>query len=184
MPLEERLCTLGTLTRLSGYRGGYMMVSPKPFAEDFEMPGQVFLLIEGLPVPFFVEEWSFRSDSALLVKFEEPDSDEKAREFLGSPVMAHPAVIAKGADEEPSLEDLKGFTVMDAREGVVGIVADVLYYGENVLFSVDRNGEEILVPVHEDLIEGVDPDQKIIYAILPEGLLELFTPGAGDPTEG
>lgn len=173
MPLEERGSLLGTLTRLSGYRGGFLLVSPKPFSEDFEMPGQVFLQIEGLPVPFFVEEWSVRSDSSLVVRFEEPDSDERAREFLGCTVYANLA-IEEESSGEPSLEDLLGYKVVDADAGFVGVVTDVLYYGENVLFQVDKDGKELLVPVHEDLIEGVDPEAKIIHAILPEGLLGLF----------
>ncbi len=173
MPLEERGSLLGTLTRLSGYRGGFLLVSPKPFSEDFEMPGQVFLQIEGLPVPFFVEEWSFRSDSSLVVRFEEPDSDEGAREFIGCAVFS---AVSSGEEsqEGPALEDLQGYKVGDARAGYVGIVTGVLYYGENVLFQVDRDGEELLIPVHEDLIEGVDPLEETIHAILPEGLLALF----------
>ena len=43
----------------------------------------------------------------------------------------------------------------------------------NTLFVIDCNGEEILVPAQEEMIAGIDNDNKEIIFDLPEGLVSL-----------
>ena len=43
----------------------------------------------------------------------------------------------------------------------------------NTLFVIDNDGEEILVPAQEEMIAGIDNDNKEIYFNLPEGLVSL-----------
>ncbi len=56
-------------------------------------------LLDGIFVPFFIEEYRFRSDSTALVKLEGVDSAERARMFTNIEVY-FPVKHAEEAEEE------------------------------------------------------------------------------------
>ena len=62
---------------------------------------------------------------------------------------------------------------MDAKQGVLGPVTQVDDSTQNVLLSVERDGEELLLPAVEAWIEEIDPQQRRLVVTLPEGLLDL-----------
>ena len=59
-------------------------------------------LLDGIFVPFFIEEYRFRSDSTALVKLEGVDSAERARMFTNIEVY-FPVKHAEEAEEEELL---------------------------------------------------------------------------------
>ena len=42
------------------------------------------------------------------------------------------------------------------------------------LFVVDRDGTELLIPMHDEIIQSVDRQKREIHIIAPEGLIELY----------
>ena len=59
----------------------------------------LFVEIEGLLVPFFMEEYRFRSDDVALMTFEGIDTEEKAEELTGCDVY-FPRSLADDNDKE------------------------------------------------------------------------------------
>lgn len=134
----------------------------------------VFLVIDGLPVPFFFEEYRFRSDDLAIVKFEGIDSSEQAREITGCDVL-FPRSLSDSDSDELSWAEITGFTVIDnSTEKPIGVIKSVDDSTMNVLLSVENDkGEEILIPVSDELIEDINKDNKTITMDIPEGLLSL-----------
>ena len=65
-----------------------------------------------------------------------------------------------------------GFRVEDVRHGLLGTIADVDESTLNVLFAIeDAQGDELLLPAHEEFILEVDHRQKLLKVTVPEGLL-------------
>lgn len=130
----------------------------------------VFLRVDGLMVPFFFEEYRFRSDTTALVKFEGVDTMERARELTGCDVF-FPRHLADDDDAPLTLQSLVGFTIVDApTQHVVGTIAAIDDQTANVLFCLD-NGH--LIPANDDLVSNIDQQARTITMSLPEGLLEL-----------
>ena len=71
-------------------------------------------------VPFFIEEYRFRSDSTALVKFEGVDTQERARELTNTDVY-FPRSLAESDDEQLSWSFFVGFTMIDATNYEVGL---------------------------------------------------------------
>jgi 16S rRNA processing protein RimM len=70
--------------------------------------------------------------------------------------------------------NLTGFKVLDKKIGEIGKVTDVLDIKENPLLTVLTNqNKEIYIPLNENFILGINPDDKIIYVEIPEDLLQL-----------
>lgn len=130
--------------------------------------------IDGILVPFFIEEYRFKNDTTVLVKLEGVDNEAEAKEFAGVPVYFPKALF--GDDElndAASWDYFVGFRVTDARYGELGEVVSVDESTANVLLQVvAADGKEWLVPAAEELFDDIDHENKMLYMNLPHGLVD------------
>lgn len=131
-------------------------------------------LLDGILVPFFIEEYRFRSDSTALVKLEGIDTAERARMFTNVDVYFPIKYIDVVEPGELSWDIFIGFRMEDVDHGTLGEVVEIDNSTVNTLFVVERpDGEELLIPAQEDFIVGVDQALRLVKVDLPEGLLNL-----------
>ncbi len=130
--------------------------------------------IDGILVPFYMEEYRFKNDENVLVKFEDIDSQEQARNYTGCEVY-FPRELSDSDGENMTWAEIIGFTLVDAATGkTVGTIDHVDDSTINLLFEVtSTDGKELLIPASNDLMEGVDADKKEIRMAVPAGLLDL-----------
>ena len=131
-------------------------------------------LLDGIFVPFFIEEYRFRSDSTALVKLEGIDTAERARMFTNVEVYFPVKHAEEAEDGELSWNFFVGFRMEDVRHGELGEVVEVDTTTVNTLFVVEQeDGEELLIPAQEEFIVEINQEKKLITVELPEGLLNL-----------
>ena len=133
----------------------------------------LILNVDGILVPFFMDEYRFRSDETALVKFCDIDTVERASELTGCDVF-FPRSLAPVDDEEMTWSQIVGYTLIDVdddgKEKEVGRIDDVDDSTDNVLLTLD-GGQ--LVPAAYDLIADIDHDSRKLYMNLPDGILDL-----------
>lgn len=160
---------IGTLTRTHGI-GGELSMNFTDDVWDRADADYVFLEVDGIQVPFFLEGWRFRSDSVALLKFQDIDSSEDANEYVGADVyFPHSLTPEPDEDDEYTWRHFTGWQVVDVQAGPIGIIDYVEDSTVNTIFCVDGK----LVPANEDFIERIDAKERIVYMTLPEGLLDL-----------
>ena len=131
-------------------------------------------LLDGIFVPFFIEEYRFRSDSTALVKLEGIDTAERARMFTNVEVYFPVKHAEEAEDGELSWNFFVGFRMEDVRHGELGEVVEVDPETVNTLFVGEQeDGEELLIPAQEEFIVEINQEKKLITVELPEGLLNL-----------
>lgn len=133
------------------------------------------LMIDGILVPFFFDEYRFKGSEVALVKFNGIETKEQAQELTNSEVF-FPKRLSDRDDMELYLQDTVGFTLIKdgEEEAPIGTVINVDDSTANILFSVKTpEGKGILVPAAEELIVSVDTERREITVKLPEGLLEI-----------
>ncbi len=130
--------------------------------------------IDGILVPFYLEEYRFKNDDNVLVKFEDIDTQEQVRAYTGCEVY-FPRHLSDSDEENMSWAEIIGFQLVDAVSGrVVGTIDHVDDSTLNLLFEITSpEGEALLIPANNDLIEEVDIEKKMIRMAIPKGLLEL-----------
>lgn len=165
---EEDVYKIGVIGKTHGVKGELNFT----FTDDvFDRVDADYLILRigGILVPFFIDEYRFRSDDRALLILHDIDTNEKAQNLVGTEVFFPYSLSDKQKDEVISFNDLIGFTI----DGI-GIVTGIDDYTENILFEVKRNdGKQILIPAVEEFVENVDYEKKIIKVQLPEGLVEL-----------
>jgi len=166
---KDDVYKIGVLGKTHGVRGELTF----HFDDDvFDRVDADYIVIEvdGILVPFFIEEYRFKSDSSAVMKLEGIDSQERARELTGCGVY-FPRHLAASDDGTLSWAEICGYTIVDAATAqAVGRIATVDDSTINVLFCLDDGR---LIPASEELITGLDHDGRTITMTLPEGLLEL-----------
>ena len=129
--------------------------------------------MEGILVPFYIESYRFRTDTAALLKLEGVDTEEQAREFSGLEVFLPDSFLDKAGEEEMTMDYFVGFELSDKKSGILGTVTAVDQSTENILFVAANGPNELLIPAAEDFILEIDHEQKIIYMEIPDGLTDL-----------
>ena len=135
----------------------------------------VILSIDGTLVPFFFEEYRFRTDETVLVKFADIDTTDEARRLTGCEVYFERNKSQAEESSSLSWAEIVGFNVVDSRAGnIIGKVENVNLSTINTLLEVRSNeGKEILIPAVDEIINHIDADKREITVTLPEGLLEI-----------
>ncbi|MDR0893158.1 MAG: ribosome maturation factor RimM [Mediterranea sp.] len=171
---REEVYRIGLFNKPHGIHGELQFTFTDDVFDRAEECDYVVCLLDGILVPFFIEEYRFRSDSTALMKLEGVDTAERARMFTNVEVY-FPVKYADAQDAgELSWDFFVGFGMEDIHHGLLGTIAQVDTATANILFVVEQSdGEELLVPAHEEFIVGIDKDQRILTVELPEGLLTL-----------
>ena len=166
---DEELYKIGKLGKTHGVRGEISFL----FDDDvFDRVEADYLVIEvdGILVPFFIEEYRFKSDANAIVKFEDIDTQERARELTGCEVF-FPRELADSDDDSLSWAAIVGFDIIEAKSGnKIGRIASVDDTTLNILFCLEDGR---LIPASEDFITEIDQQARTITMQLPEGLLNL-----------
>lgn len=171
MILQEEVFHIGRLGKPHGIKGEITFM----FTDDvFDRVDAEYLIIEvdGILVPFFIDEYRFKSNETALMVFDGITTVEQARELTNCEVY-FPRSLSDHSEDEMTWEEFVGYQITDLHEGSIGKIVDVDDATENVLFSVDYKGNTILLPAVEELIVDIDHKERIITTELPEGLLDL-----------
>lgn len=135
----------------------------------------LILLVDGILVPFFFEEYRFKNDSTALVKFCDIGTKDAAGELTGCDVF-FPRDMSDSEDGTMTLHEIVGYALIDVENGnrKIGVVTGVDDSTMNILFNVKTDeGAEVLIPASEDFIMNIDVDRQEIHVCLPAGLLDL-----------
>lgn len=173
----DEVYRIGQLTRTHGVRGELAFRFTDDVWDRVDAD-YVFLELEGLPVPFFFEEWRFRSDDVALVKFEDVDTADDAARLVGADVYFPKELTPDDpGEEELSWRHFTGFEVYNddgSATQLLGTVAEVLDQTANVLLCVATpDGGELLIPAHEDFVLSADHRARRLHVNIPEELLTL-----------
>lgn len=134
----------------------------------------LILDMDGILVPFFIDEYRFKTDETALVRFADISTQERARELTGSDVY-FPREHSDSDGDTLSWAEIVGYSVVDAASGrSVGTIESVDDSTINTLFELlTPTGDDLLIPASDDLITSVDTDGRVITMQLPEGLLDV-----------
>ena len=74
------------------------------------------LMVDGILVPFFIEEYRFRSEEVALVKFEDIDTMDRAAELTGCDVF-FPRHLADIDNDVLTWSQIVGYDIVDVSPG-------------------------------------------------------------------
>lgn len=170
---KENLYFLGTLVKTRGVEGFFVLALKDLQPEDIPETESVFIEINGLLVPFFISRFSDMGKSSMLVKFDDIDSNAKAKEFIGCKIYIPADRVNIPDDSYSKNMDFTGYRIFDSKYGDIGKITEILDIRKNPLFKVKSENNEYMIPVNKDILREIDHNKKVIFTELPEGLLDI-----------
>lgn len=171
---EKNLIEIGKILKPHGVKGEMTFLFTQMDYADADT-NFYFFLLDGTYVPFFVEESRFISNVSAIVKIEEINSIEEATIYNDTLIFISKDLVKETAEEiylESEWEQFIGFTILDENSNSIGIIKEVDASTMNILFVVENNKEEFLIPATQDFILEIDLNKKQLRLNLPDGLLD------------
>ncbi len=171
---EENLIEVGKILKPHGVKGDMIFLfNHEQFAEA--ECNHYFFLLDGLFVPFFVEEFRFISSKSAAVNIEGINTIEEAINYNDVLLYLPKEVIDQLDDEayfESEWEQFIGYTVLGENDKLIGLIEHVDASTMNVLFIVKNDNQEILIPATANFILEINSAEKQLRLDLPDGLLD------------
>lgn len=170
---KDELVKIGEVVRTHGFNGNLSIKIHPDFSEEiFSEDLPVFLVIEGIPVPFFVVSSKY-SGGYVVVGFKNVDSEKKALRLIGLEVKIHQSLV-ENIEEDLVDNPLQGYSVFDSKHGFIGKLTFINEIPGNPVFETDFNGKTIIIPYSEEFIHEINDEKGEIHITAPEGLIELY----------
>ncbi|HEY8927595.1 MAG TPA: ribosome maturation factor RimM [Mucilaginibacter sp.] len=164
---------IGTILKTKGLNGELNIYVDFDGIEKIKF-NSLFIEIAGKLVPYFVSSIKYLQKNAGYLVLEDVDTIEKASLLVRKDIYLPNKLKPKKKKEEFTLMDLKGFIAIDDNEGELGAIIEVLEYPQQILASVMFKNKEVLFPLNEAIIKGINADENELYVELPEGLLDIY----------
>ena len=200
----DNLQQIAQVLKSNGTDGELVMGVREIAPEDSSLNEPVFIVVDGLPVPFFIESFTKRGNSKALVRLTDIRSMEDAEELAGKAVYVEEESLPEMTLEEDGYAALIGWLLLapeipdqvgndgkavgndgeavgnDGKASLpattgnlyeVGEIIDFIDIPNNPCIEVDTKNGAVMIPLHEDLILSVDPENLEIVMQIPAGLL-------------
>lgn len=168
---QDDVYKIGRIGKPHGIKGELtMMVEDDVF--DRVEGEYLILLIDGILVPFFIEDYRFRSEQSALVKFCDIDTQERASELTGCDVFFPRSLSDSDDTDTLTWQEAIGYQVADDNSSkTLGTISYIDTSTANTLIELD-NG--MLIPAAYEIIKDINTEQRLITMSLPEGLMEIW----------
>ncbi len=70
--------------------------------------------------------------------------------------------------------DILGFEVYDQDGKVLGLLTDVITTGNNDVWTIKSDYQEVLIPALKSIVAKVDISEKKIFVVLPKGYIDIY----------
>jgi 16S rRNA processing protein RimM len=171
---KEELFCLGHTVKLHGYKGEFSIKLDVDEPNYYKNLESVFILLNEQPVPFFIEKISLRDKGFATVKFEGVDSLEQAENILGHELYLPLDQLPPLSGNKFYYHEVAGFRAIDKVHGDIGIVKQVLDFPAQAVLQIFKEEKEVLIPVTDEIITGIDRAEQSIFISAPEGLIEIY----------
>jgi 16S rRNA processing protein RimM len=169
----ESLHRIGKLGKPWGHRGELTVHLEGCELEDLVHAGSLFVDIEGQKVPFFFTQLHDKGRD-ILVKFDDFHDPQSASILVGRDIYAPPGLLADGSDESWDPEEFIGMIVRDEEHGDLGEVTGIEGSAKNPVLVILHGEEEVMVPLAEEMILGIDPETNTLMVRTPPGLVDMY----------
>ncbi|TGE19373.1 16S rRNA processing protein RimM [Hymenobacter elongatus] len=168
---------LGSIGKTHGLKGFVVAFMEVDDLDQYRKLKSVYLEMVGKPgvlTEFGVDKLQPQTDEKALLKLTSIDTIEAAEPLRNAKLYRPLAELPALKDDQFYFHDVIGYTVVDATLGELGVVETFYEMPQQDLMGMRYQGQEVLVPVVDELILHADQEAKKLFVSLPEGLLDVY----------
>ena len=166
----SRFVEIGRTGRPHGVKGELKVHIEEVYQEDFERAGAV--LIGTPPVPYFIQRRT--GGGAPRIKLETFDSREAVSLLSNRDIfLPEDQITVEVSEEDTPWDVVLGYTIQTENYPELGPIEAIVDLPEHYLAEITHDERTVLIPLHDDLVLGVDQDNRRLQMELPDGLLDI-----------
>lgn len=164
------LIEVGKIINTHGLRGEVKAAAWTDTPDVFEDLERVYAKKE---IPLTIRRVKYQKNN-LILQFAELSTIEEAEALKNTILYADRADLGELPEGVYYIADLIGMTVQDEDGEKLGTIKEVLQTGANDVYVVRREEKkDLLIPVIEDAVKGVDLEKRTVTVTLLDGLEDL-----------
>lgn len=163
MITKEQVIAIGKITRTHGKRGELQCLMSNEYWDNADATFLI-LCIHNILTPFRVLDWRGKGSDSLIFQLDRITDEQTAQPLIGCQAFMLRSDISEEEEMLPTWQSLVGYLVTDVDQGELGSVEAVDESTINTLITLSDGN---LIPIHEDFIIDINPDDKQLTICLP-----------------
>ena len=173
MTIEESFY-IGYVSKTRGLKGEVQLFFEFEDYADLDLE-VIFLEVNKKLVPYFVETVKLHNNSTAYATFEDVYHIDKAQALVRKKMYLPNDKMPERDPDDFRWTDLVGFLVIDEAHGELGEIIEVQEMPQQFIATVElEDRKQLMFPLSEDMILGIDGEEEIIEVDLPKGLVDLY----------
>lgn len=164
---------IGYISKTRGLKGELQLFFEFEDYEELELD-VIFAEINKKLVPYFVDQIKLQKNSTAYITLEDIDHIDKAQDLVRKKIYLPNDKLPERDPDDFRYSDLVGYLVIDEEHGELGEITQVQEMPQQFIATVDMDGTELLFPLSDELILGIDAEEEVLEVQLPEGFVELY----------
>lgn len=170
---KEDCYLLGKITRKHGLKGNVILKLDTDQPEIYEKLESIFVEINGLLVPFFIEKTYWSKQDALNISFKNT-TEQLVEQSLGKNVFLPLSTLPKLTGNQFYYHEIIGFEIREEDGKSCGNIVSINDQTAQHYFILSLADKEIIIPIIKSWILELNKAEKYIKMQLPEGLMDVF----------
>ena len=176
---KEDCYYLGKITRRHGLQGNVILKLDTDQPEMYNKLESIFVEINGLLVPFFIEKQQWHKDDKIIT-FRNA-TEAMVEQSVGKHTYLPLSTLPKLTGKQFYYHEVTGYAIHDQNGQNCGNIVEVNDQTAQHYFVLDLNGKPVIIPIIKDWITDLNREEKVFTMTLPDGLLDVFlTPAQND----
>ncbi|MBO0359296.1 16S rRNA processing protein RimM [Hymenobacter sp. BT186] len=178
---------LGSIGKPHGLKGFVIAFLDVDDLDAYRKVKSVLLEMPTTPgklITYDVEKLQPQAENRVMLKLKGINRIEEAEPLRNAKLYRPLAELPKLAEDQFYFHDVIGYTVVDSELGELGEVETFYELPQQDVLAMRYKGQEVLIPVVDELILRADQEAKKLHVTLPEGLLDVYlTPASRERDE-
>ena len=165
---------LGIITKKYSFRGEVIIKLEGDYSNIYRNINSIYIESESSLTLYKINKIQKHKSFFLRVSLNEINDEKETKKILNKNVYLPLSLLPSLTGKSFYYHEVNGFLAIDNKGNEIGIIKSIKDFKKQSLFVIDHKETEILVPIHNDLIEFVNRKKKQIKINLPDGLIDIF----------
>ena len=170
---KDKCFYVGKIVKTHGLKGEVTLRIDNEQFDEIEELNYFLLDLNDILIPYFIENITYHSNKSFIL-FQDLKTLEAASQLVGTAVYLPLELLPEKDGNDFYSHEVVDFLVIDEEKGELGKVQEIIEYPTQSLIQIIINGREVLIPIHDDIIQNVDRAGKKILIKAPNGLIDMY----------
>ncbi len=167
----EDLFRVGVIANTHGVQGEVKVFPTTEDPKRFDWLKEVLLNAGEEKIPLKIQKVRYFKN-LVIVKFKGIDNINDIEKYKGMDLYVTRENAIPLEEDEYYIADIIGSEVNTEDGKFFGVLKDVLETGANLVYVVEQEGKEVLLPAIPDCVKDIDTEEKKIVVHIMPGLLD------------